>query len=141
MSVLYSAFFFHTDTLIGQNFGITLQGVHFETNTTGWYRAIEHWTAMHNQQRLGGPMYFYIPLFLLYELPIFILALIGTVQFITAGLHPVRFMKRVKNWIRDRRFALPVRDLAAISRQQICWTGQERGQEIRGVLPLLHLSG
>jgi uncharacterized protein (TIGR03663 family) len=113
MTVLYSAFFFHPDTLIGQNFSITLQGVHFEANTTGWYRAVEHWTAMHNQQRLGGPMYFYIPLFLLYELPIFILALIGTVQFMTDGLHPVRFFRRVRNWIRERRFTLPAGELAA----------------------------
>jgi uncharacterized protein (TIGR03663 family) len=119
MSVLYSAFFFHPETLIGQNFQVTLQGVHFEANTTGWYRAIEHWTAMHNQQRLGGPIYFYIPLFLLYELPIFILALIGSIQFMTAGIHPIRFAKRVKNWIRKRRFALPVSDLAAVTLQQL----------------------
>ena len=128
MSVLYSAFFFHPDTLIGQNFSITLQGVHFEANTTGWYQAIDHWTAMHNQQRLGGPMYFYIPLFLLYELPIFILALIGTVQFMTAGLHPVRFIKKVKNWIRSA--ALPSRhgELAAVSLQQLR-DGQERNRK------------
>ncbi len=119
MSILYSAFFFHLDTLIGQNFSVTLQGVHFEANTTGWYRAVEHWSAMHNQQRLGGPMYFYIPLFLLYELPIFILALIGTLQFMTEGLHPVRFLKRVKNWIRDRRFSLTVRELAEATREQL----------------------
>ena len=119
MSVLYSAFFFHPDTLIGQNFSITLQGVHFEANTTGWYQAIDHWAAMHNQQRLGGPLYFYIPLFLLYELPIFILALIGTVQFMTAGLHPLRFVKKVKNWIRERRFTLPTSDLAAVTLQQL----------------------
>ena len=119
MSVLYSAFFFHVDTLIGQNFSITLQGVHFEMNTTGWYKAIDHWTAMHNQQRLGGPLYYYLPLFLLYELPIFILATIGTLQFITAGLHPVRFMKKVKNWVRERRYALPTSDLAAITLQRL----------------------
>ena len=77
MSVLYSAFFFHINTLVGQNFSITMQGVNFEMNTTGWYQAIDHWTAMHNQQRLGGPLYYYLPLFLLYELPIFILALVG----------------------------------------------------------------
>jgi uncharacterized protein (TIGR03663 family) len=119
MSVLYSAFFFHPDTLIGQNFGITSQGIHFEMNTTGWYRAIEHWTAMHNQQRLGGPLYFYVPLFLLYELPIFILAIIGTVQFMTAGLHPVLFMKKAGNWVRERRFALSTADLAAVSKKQL----------------------
>jgi uncharacterized protein (TIGR03663 family) len=119
MSVLYSAFFFHVDTLIGQNFTAGVQGVHFELNTTGWYKAIDHWTAMHNQQRLGGPLYYYLPLFLLYELPIFILALIGTVQFMTAGLHPLRFAKKVRNWISERRFALPTSELAGISLQQI----------------------
>ena len=119
MSVLYSAFFFHTNTLVGQNFTITLQGIHFEMNTTGWYQAIDHWTAMHNQQRLGGPMYYYIPLFLLYELPIFILALIGTTQFLTAGLHPLRFLSRVRNWLRERRFTLTTGELAAVSLQQL----------------------
>jgi len=119
MSVLYSAFFFHPDTLIGKNFGITAQGVHFEANTTGWYQAIDHWAAMHNQQRLGGPLYFYVPLFLLYELPIFILALIGTVQFMTEGLHPVLFLRKVKNWISKRRFTLSTGDLAAVTLQQL----------------------
>jgi predicted membrane-bound mannosyltransferase len=93
--------------------------VHFEANTTGWYRAIEHWTAMHTMQRLGGPVYFYIPLFLLYELPIFILALVGTIQFMTAGLHPLRFARRVRNWVRERSFTLPVSELAAATLQQI----------------------
>jgi uncharacterized protein (TIGR03663 family) len=119
MTVFYSAFFFHPDTLIGKNFQITAQGVHFEANTTGWYQAVDHWVAMHNQQRLGGPMYFYIPLFLLYELPIFILAMIGTLQFLVAGLHPSLFAKRVKNWIRERRFALTTSELAAVTRQQL----------------------
>jgi uncharacterized protein (TIGR03663 family) len=119
MSVLYSAFFFHMDTLVGQNFGITAQGIHFEMNTTGWYRAIGHWTEMHNQQRLGGPLYYYIPLFLLYELPIFILALVGTVRFMTEGFHPVLFIRKARNWIRERRFALPVSDLAVLARQQL----------------------
>ena len=119
MSVLYSAFFFHIDTLIGQNFSVATQGVHFEMNTTGWYQAIDHWTAMHNQQRLGGPLYFYIPLFLLYELPIFLLVLVGTVQFITAELHPLLFFRKAKNWFRERRYTLPVSDLAAVTLRQL----------------------
>jgi uncharacterized protein (TIGR03663 family) len=73
MGALYSVWGTHVETLIGQNFHIT---------TTGWYQAIEHWTAMHEQQRLGGPWFFYILLLLLYEIPIFILALVGTVQFL-----------------------------------------------------------
>jgi uncharacterized protein (TIGR03663 family) len=119
LSVLYSAFFHHADTLVGQNFSIAMQGVHFEMNTTGWYQAIDHWTAMHNQQRLGGPVYYYLPLFLLYELPIFILALLGTLQFVTAGFHPFLFCMKVKNWFRERRFALPVNETVAVSLRQL----------------------
>jgi uncharacterized protein (TIGR03663 family) len=57
-------------------------GAHPEMIMTWWLRAIEHWTAMHQMQRLGGPPYFYMLLFILYEVPILILAVIGTLQFI-----------------------------------------------------------
>lgn len=49
-------------------------GLQIETLWTGPVEAIEHWLAMHNQQRLGGPPYFYVLLFGLYEVPIVILA-------------------------------------------------------------------
>lgn len=55
-------------------------GAHPEVLWTGAFEAIEHWTAMSSQQRLGGPPYFYILLFLLYEVPILLLALVGAVQ-------------------------------------------------------------
>jgi uncharacterized protein (TIGR03663 family) len=55
-------------------------GAHPEVLWTGAFQAIEHWTAMSSQQRLGGPPYFYILLFLLYEVPIYLLALVGTLQ-------------------------------------------------------------
>ncbi|MDD1669016.1 MAG: TIGR03663 family protein, partial [Methanomicrobiales archaeon] len=45
-------------------------------------RAIQHWTEMHEACRLCGPWYFYILLFILYELPILILAIVGTFQFL-----------------------------------------------------------
>ena len=73
MVALYSAFGMHPETLIGQNFQI---------NTTGWYQAVDHWVSMSDEQRLGGPFYFYIPLYLLYRVPIFLLAIVGTLQFI-----------------------------------------------------------
>lgn len=57
-------------------------GAHPEMIMTWWLRAIEHWTAMHQMQRLGGPPYFYILLFLLYEVPILILAVVGVLQFV-----------------------------------------------------------
>ena len=49
-------------------------GMHVDTLWTGPVKAIEHWLAMHNQQRLGGPPYFYVLLFGLYEVPVVILA-------------------------------------------------------------------
>jgi uncharacterized protein (TIGR03663 family) len=110
MSILYSAFGAHTDTLVGKDFAL---------NTTGWYQAIEHWLDMHNQQRLGGPAFFYIPLYLLYELPIFILAMIATLQFLLPVDRIRLSLKRVKNWIKRRAFALDTQDLAATSIRQL----------------------
>ena len=106
MSVLYSAFGNHIDTLVGENFQIGLQGVHFEANTTGWYQAVGHWVEMHNEQRLGGPWFFYIPLFLLYELPIFILAALGTIQFLFKDTSVTITAIRLKNWIKTGRMWL-----------------------------------
>jgi uncharacterized protein (TIGR03663 family) len=64
MAVIYSSF-----------------GTQPEVVMTGWLDAINHWTAMHSQQRLGGPPYFYILLFLLYEVPILLFAMIGIGQY------------------------------------------------------------
>jgi uncharacterized protein (TIGR03663 family) len=62
-------------------------GAHPEMALDWWLRAIEHWTAMHEMQRLGGPPYFYLLLFILYEVPILILAIVGVLQFVdVAGM-------------------------------------------------------
>ena len=119
MSVLYSGFGGHTETLVGKDFGVGTEGVHFDLHSTGWYKAIEHWTSMHKQQRLGGPWFYYIPLYLLYELPIFFLALIGTLQFIFKGIDLRLFLMRLKLMIRYRKKAVPTGDLAAISIHQL----------------------
>jgi len=119
MSVLYTGFGIHPETLAGQNFQITAQGVHFEMNTTGWYKAVDHWTGMHNQQRLGGPFYFYIPFYLMYELPILILAIIGTIQFIFTGVDLTLALKRLKNIILSRKLSQNVGNLAEISLHQL----------------------
>ncbi len=60
-------------------------GAHPEVLWTGAFQAIEHWTTMSSQQRLGGPPYFYVLLFLLYEVPIALLALVGTMQAFVCG--------------------------------------------------------
>ncbi|MDD1700295.1 MAG: TIGR03663 family protein [Methanoregula sp.] len=110
MSIMYSAFGAHLETLIGQNFAL---------QTTGWYKAVEHWTAMHNQQRLGGPWFFYFPLYLLYELPILILAILGTFQFLFKGFNASLLIKRLKNRILYHTSATPIAELATISLQQL----------------------
>ena len=69
MAVLYSFFGFQIETL-----------------WTGPVEAIEHWLAMHNQQRLGGPPYFYVLLFGLYEVPIVILAGASVVSYAVVRL-------------------------------------------------------
>lgn len=117
--VLYTGFGGHSNTIIGDNFGVTAEGIHFEANTTGWYQAVEHWTEMHNQQRLGGPWFYYFPLDLLYELPIFLLAVIGTIQILVSGSGIPSFWRRLKNWIIYRHFRHSVGDLATISAHQL----------------------
>lgn len=44
------------------------------------FKAIEHWTSMHDQCRLCGPPYWYLLMFLLYEIPLLILAVYGIWQ-------------------------------------------------------------
>jgi uncharacterized protein (TIGR03663 family) len=57
-------------------------GTQFEVIQTGWIRAYEHWAAMHGMCRICGPWFFYILLFLLYEVPIIALAVVGIAQFV-----------------------------------------------------------
>jgi len=110
MSILYSGFGTHISTLVGEEFRL---------NTTGWYQAIEHWTAMHNQQRLGGPWFFYIPLLLLYEIPIFILAIIGTVQFLISGTSITTAFQRMKNFFVHGTYSIPMPELADAALRQL----------------------
>ncbi len=128
MSVLYTGFGAHPETLAGQNFQITTQGVHFEMNTTGWYKAVDHWTDMHKQQRLGGPFYFYIPFYLMYELPIFILAIIGTLQFILSGIDLSLAFKRLKNIMLTRKLTRTTGQLAETSLHQLQYPRPEHSK-------------
>ncbi|WFN36105.1 TIGR03663 family protein [Methanomicrobium antiquum] len=65
MAVLYSSF-----------------GAYPQIIIDGPSEAINHWLSMHEEQRLGGPFYYYIILFLLYELPILVLAIFGIFSFL-----------------------------------------------------------
>ena len=44
--------------------------------------AFSHWMEMHRIQRLGGPFYFYIPILLLYEIPILFFGIMGIIHFL-----------------------------------------------------------
>jgi len=116
---LYTGFGGHPDTIIGKDTGFAADGINFDVKTTGWYQAVEHWMDMHNQQRLGGPYYYYIPLDLLYELPIFILAIIGTIQILFSGAWLSVIYRRLKNGIHYHQFKLKTGDLATVSSQQL----------------------
>ncbi|RXE55881.1 glycosyl transferase [Methanoculleus taiwanensis] len=71
-------------------------GAHPEVLADGWLKAIEHWTAMHQQERLGGPPFFYIIFFLLYEVPIFILAVFGIGQFLAGNGRGTRAVREIR---------------------------------------------
>jgi uncharacterized protein (TIGR03663 family) len=44
-------------------------------------KAISHWYEMHRIQRMGGPMYFYLPILALYELPVLIFGVAGIIHY------------------------------------------------------------
>jgi uncharacterized protein (TIGR03663 family) len=75
-------------------------GEHPEILLDAGQRAIAHWTEMHEACRLCGPWYFYLLLFVIYELPILVLAIVGTLQFLAGhsdlqgGL--VRILEKVR---------------------------------------------
>ncbi|MEN6610322.1 MAG: flippase activity-associated protein Agl23 [Methanoregulaceae archaeon] len=114
MATLYSAGGTHIDTLTGKNFDIA---------TSGWYQAVDHWTAMHNEQRLGGPWFYYILFLILYELPIFILAIIGILQFILSDAslkNPVPLiLSRIRGRKSDSDTGKPIHFLVTRSLEQI----------------------
>ncbi|PWB50046.1 MAG: hypothetical protein C3F06_13165 [Candidatus Methanoperedenaceae archaeon] len=40
-------------------------------------KAVLHWYEMHKIERMGGPFFFYLPIMVLYELPIFVFGIMG----------------------------------------------------------------
>ncbi|MDD1719914.1 MAG: TIGR03663 family protein [Methanoregulaceae archaeon] len=84
--LLYSSFGYHWEVLVPD-------ATH-TLNQTGWYKAVDHWTAMHNMCRICGPWFFYIILFLLYEVPIIVLAFLGIGQFFATDC-------KVRAWTRN----------------------------------------
>ena len=44
-------------------------------------KAVSHWVEMHRIERIGGPMYFYLPIMALYELPVFVFGFAGIIHY------------------------------------------------------------
>jgi len=94
-------------------------GMHPDILLTGPMKALEHWTSMHEQCRLCGPPYFYILLLLLYELPIFLLALYGAGQFLAGESGLGYRLKRIADRIRGRREEPDMEQLVSLSLAQM----------------------
>lgn len=45
-------------------------------------RAFAHWMEMHRIERIGGPFYYYIPILLVYEIPILLFGITGIIYFL-----------------------------------------------------------
>jgi uncharacterized protein (TIGR03663 family) len=100
-------------------------------NQTGWYKAVDHWVAMSNICRICGPWFFYLLLFLLYEAPIFLLALFAIGQFLAGD-------RKLRDWVGSVWKALqgrtppppnPIGDLARTSLAQLRgWEGPDHRQ-------------
>ncbi|HPE52403.1 MAG TPA: TIGR03663 family protein, partial [Methanothrix soehngenii] len=79
-------------------------GTHFEIIQTGWIDAYNHWVAMHGMCRICGPWFFYVILFLLYEVPIFFLAVFGIAQFLDRHNPVPDWIKKIRGFF-DREEA------------------------------------
>lgn len=112
ISLFYSSFGAHPEVLIPADVS---QGF----NQTGWYKAIEHWTGMHSQCRICGPWFFYIILFILYELPILILAIFAIVQYGTDKRTREEWFARLKGLFRVKSVPLSPEDLVRVSIKQL----------------------
>jgi len=77
-------------------------GVHPEILGTGVMQAYTHWTSMHGMCRICGPWFFYILLFLLYEVPVFLLAVFAVIQCAERHNPVMDWIARLRTWTRER---------------------------------------
>ncbi len=78
-------------------------GVHPEILVTGLEKAYTHWASMHGMCRICGPWFFYILLFLLYEVLVFLMAIFGMVQFADRHNPVPAWIARARAFLAARR--------------------------------------
>jgi uncharacterized protein (TIGR03663 family) len=61
-------------------------------------RAFSHWIAMHKIERIGGPFYFYIPILLVYEIPIILFGTAGIIHFLRKKDKNFSFFLFISYW-------------------------------------------
>jgi uncharacterized protein (TIGR03663 family) len=67
-------------TALYTNFYTTLD--YLNPDKLPFYLAFKYWKHQHDIARIGGPFYYYIPLLLLYDLPVFVLGVYAVVKWI-----------------------------------------------------------
>jgi len=104
-------------------------GIHPEILETGLFKAYTHWASMHGMCRICGPWFFYILLFLLYEVPIFMMAIFGTAQFADRHNPFPAWFARIRAWVRARKSPVPAMDsvfeVVENSRPSVSWDRKE----------------
>jgi uncharacterized protein (TIGR03663 family) len=60
--------------------------------------AFSHWMEMHRIQRLGGPFYYYIPILLLYEIPVLSFGIAGIIYFLRKKAKNIAFFLFLSYW-------------------------------------------
>jgi uncharacterized protein (TIGR03663 family) len=61
-------------------------------------KAFSHWMEMHRIQRLGGPFYYYVPILLLYEIPILFFGIVGIIHFLRKKNKNTAFFLFLSYW-------------------------------------------
>ncbi|HUU75606.1 MAG TPA: flippase activity-associated protein Agl23 [Methanoregulaceae archaeon] len=100
-------------------------GDHFEIIATGWINAYNHWVGMHGMCRICGPWFFYIILFLLYEVPIFLLAIFGTVQFLDRHNPFPAWIEGAKKRLNRKKVEIPDIETHIHYRENVPWNKKE----------------
>jgi uncharacterized protein (TIGR03663 family) len=75
-SLLLSNFLFKIDNLLG------LESADPTLRLPAPLRAVVTWILTHSKGRISGPFYYYLPLLFLYELPVIIFAIVGSIYYL-----------------------------------------------------------
>jgi uncharacterized protein (TIGR03663 family) len=80
-------------------------------------KAVLHWYEMHKIERMGGPFFYYLPIMVLYELPIFIFGVLGIAHYSCCDNKKIKILTIIITyWIIVDLFYLLLKTYPASSR-------------------------